>query len=276
MRRRRTSMALNIYDNPEFFENDKITECSLRGLEGAAEWPSMRALVPDLSGRRVVDLGLRLWLVLPLGKRTRRGACAGAGCVGVMLARAMAAGAASRITYRRVGYMESLALPEASFDVADSSLALHYIDDLGKLLTTVHQALGAGRAPDLFDRAPESHMAPTHPGWRVECRRPQDMADRQVLGGRAAHNGLAGEGRREISPDDGDNAESADPDWIRSGSCGGMGADREPGDGEAGDGGRTRAAHVFIDRGSTHEGRGRVRELSGTLFAQKDRWRCRR
>ncbi len=57
MRRRRTSMTQNIYDNPEFFENYGLMERSLRGLEGAAEWPSMRALAPNLSGRRVVDLG---------------------------------------------------------------------------------------------------------------------------------------------------------------------------------------------------------------------------
>ena len=35
-------MTQNIYDNPEFFENYSLMERSVKGLDGASEWPSMR------------------------------------------------------------------------------------------------------------------------------------------------------------------------------------------------------------------------------------------
>ena len=50
-------MAQNIYDTPEFFAGYSQLERSVHGLEGAAEWPSIRALLPDLRGKAVLDLG---------------------------------------------------------------------------------------------------------------------------------------------------------------------------------------------------------------------------
>jgi 2-polyprenyl-3-methyl-5-hydroxy-6-metoxy-1,4-benzoquinol methylase len=50
-------MPQNIYDDPEFFEKYGQLERSVKGLAGAAEWPALRALLPDLRGLRVLDLG---------------------------------------------------------------------------------------------------------------------------------------------------------------------------------------------------------------------------
>ena len=50
-------MAQNIYDTPEFFEGYSQLPRSARGLEGAPEWPAIRALLPELRGKRIVDLG---------------------------------------------------------------------------------------------------------------------------------------------------------------------------------------------------------------------------
>lgn len=50
-------MTQNIYDNPEFFEAYSWLGRSVAGLAGAAEWPALRALLPDLRGLRIVDLG---------------------------------------------------------------------------------------------------------------------------------------------------------------------------------------------------------------------------
>ena len=50
-------MAQNIYDDPEFFERYSRLDRSVEGLAGAPEWPALRALLPDLRGLRVVDLG---------------------------------------------------------------------------------------------------------------------------------------------------------------------------------------------------------------------------
>src|SRR5579863_6485926 len=55
--RRRRGMAQNIYDNDEFFAGYAQLPRSVAGLDGAEEWPSLRALLPELSGRSVLDLG---------------------------------------------------------------------------------------------------------------------------------------------------------------------------------------------------------------------------
>ncbi len=64
-------MTQNIYDNPEFFAGYSNLARSRQGLDGAPEWPTLRGMLPDLNGRRVLDLRLRL--VLPLGTRGRCG-----------------------------------------------------------------------------------------------------------------------------------------------------------------------------------------------------------
>ncbi|MBN9275079.1 MAG: class I SAM-dependent methyltransferase, partial [Mesorhizobium sp.] len=50
-------MAQNIYDNPEFFAGYSQLSRQVHGLDGAPEWPAIRAMLPVLSGKRVVDLG---------------------------------------------------------------------------------------------------------------------------------------------------------------------------------------------------------------------------
>jgi 2-polyprenyl-3-methyl-5-hydroxy-6-metoxy-1,4-benzoquinol methylase len=50
-------MAQNIYDNPDFFAGYSQRGRSIEGLAGAAEWPVLKAMLPDLRGFRVVDLG---------------------------------------------------------------------------------------------------------------------------------------------------------------------------------------------------------------------------
>src|SRR5690606_19549144 len=78
-----------------------------------------------------------------------------------MLARARAATSDTAITYVRAD-LERLDLREASFDLAYSSLALHYIEDLAGLLSTVHRALVPG-AHLIFSIEHPIYMAPTHP-----------------------------------------------------------------------------------------------------------------
>lgn len=50
-------MTQNIYDDPGFFEGYSRLQRSINGLAGAAEWPAIRALMPDMKGLDVVDLG---------------------------------------------------------------------------------------------------------------------------------------------------------------------------------------------------------------------------
>src|SRR5436190_23944459 len=50
-------MTQNIYDNDEFFAGYLRLPRSVAGLEGAPEGPALRAMLPDLHGRTVLDLG---------------------------------------------------------------------------------------------------------------------------------------------------------------------------------------------------------------------------
>ena len=50
-------MTQNIYDDPKFFEGYSRLPRSVAGLDGAPEWPALRALIPALQGCSVVDLG---------------------------------------------------------------------------------------------------------------------------------------------------------------------------------------------------------------------------
>lgn len=50
-------MAQNIYDRPDFFAGYSQLPRQRHGLAGAPEWPAIRAMLPDIAGRRVLDLG---------------------------------------------------------------------------------------------------------------------------------------------------------------------------------------------------------------------------
>ena len=50
-------MKENPYDNPIFFQKYSQMLRSTQGLEGAGEWRELEKLLPDFSGKRVLDLG---------------------------------------------------------------------------------------------------------------------------------------------------------------------------------------------------------------------------
>ncbi len=50
-------MAQNIYDDAGFLAGYGRLRRSTEGLDGAPEWPALRALLPDLRGLDVVGLG---------------------------------------------------------------------------------------------------------------------------------------------------------------------------------------------------------------------------
>lgn len=160
-------MSQNIYDDETFFAGYAELPRSLHGLDGAPEWPALRALLPELRGLRVLDLGCGY------GWFCRWAAAAGAAqVVGIdlsekMLARARADTADAAITYRR-GDLETLELPGNSCDLVYSSLALHYIVDLDRLLRQVHAALAPGGRL-VFSAEHPLFTAPLTPGWLVDA-----------------------------------------------------------------------------------------------------------
>jgi SAM-dependent methyltransferase len=160
-------MTQNIYDNPDFFAGYSRLGRSVEGLDGAAEWPALRALLPQLRGLRVIDLGCGFGWFCRWARQQGAAGVLGIDVSEKMLARAHADTNDAAITYRRMD-MERLELPERSFDVAYSSLALHYIEDLAGLLATVYRALVSGGRL-VFSAEHPIFTAPTRPGWSVDA-----------------------------------------------------------------------------------------------------------
>lgn len=158
----------NIYDDPEFFEGYSQLPRSVEGLAGAPEWPALRALLPDMNGQKVVDLGCGYGWFARWAVEHGAHSVLGLDVSQKMLERAAADGRDSRIIYR-LANLEQLALPTAGFTLAYSSLAFHYIPDLGRLLRTVHNALVPG-GQLVFSIEHPIFMASLHPDWIVNAK----------------------------------------------------------------------------------------------------------
>jgi SAM-dependent methyltransferase len=159
-------MAQNIYDTPEFFAAYSRLPRSVEGLAGAAEWPALRALLPDVRGLRIVDLGCGYGWFCRWARENGAAHVQGFDVSEKMLARARAMTSDPAIVYARAD-LDHLTLPAAAFDLAFSSLTLHYLSDLPRLLATVHRALVAGRHLVVSVEHPIL-TAPAEPGWLVD------------------------------------------------------------------------------------------------------------
>ena len=184
-------MTQNIYDDEDFFREYSRRPRSVAGLDAAPEWPALRALLPDLDGLRVVDLGCGFGWFCRWVREQRAASILGIDASEKMLARAIAATGDPAMTYTRAD-MEWLELPPASFDLAYSSLALHYVEDLDRLISVVYRSLAGGGKFRLFGRAPDLYRAFRTP-MVDEFGGPQDLAGRQLSGGGPAEDGLAGQ-----------------------------------------------------------------------------------
>lgn len=156
-------MAQNIYDDDGFFAGYSTLARSRKGLEGAAEWPSIRAMLPPMGGLRVVDLGCGFGWFCRWAREAGAASVLGLDLSEKMLARAAAETDDGAIRYRRAD-LDRLELPAGAFDLAYSSLALHYLEDLPRLVGTVHQALVPGGA-FVFSVEHPIFTAPSRPGF---------------------------------------------------------------------------------------------------------------
>ncbi|MDF9777333.1 SAM-dependent methyltransferase [Pseudomonas baetica] len=132
-------MTQNIYDNPGFFQGYSQMARSIGGLDAAPEWPALKAMLPSMQGLKVCGYG---WFCRWAGEQGA-GSVLGLDVSEKMLEQARNTTAASNIRYERAD-LEAHDLPAGGFDLAYSSLALHYIKDLPGLFANVHAALKPG------------------------------------------------------------------------------------------------------------------------------------
>jgi SAM-dependent methyltransferase len=156
-------MAQNIYDNPSFFAGYSQLPRQVKGFAGAPEWPAIRALLPDVTGKRVLDLGCGFGWASRWLREQGASSVLGLDLSENMIARAKADTSDPAITYR-LADLETLELPEAAFDFAYSALTFHYLRDFDRLVRTVYHALTPGSG-FVFTIEHPIFMAASHPHW---------------------------------------------------------------------------------------------------------------
>lgn len=159
-------MAQNIYDNPDFFIGYSQLPRQVHGLDGAPEWPAIRAMLPDLTGKRVVDLGCGFGWASRWMREQGAASVLGLDISENMLARARADTADPKIEYR-IADIETVELPAMAFDFAYSALTFHYIQDFERLARMLHRALAAG-ASMVFTIEHPIFMAASNPRWILD------------------------------------------------------------------------------------------------------------
>lgn len=138
-----TSEPQNIYDDPAFFAGYSTLERFGAGWERAAERADFLALLPNIEGLRVLDLGCGAGQLAHYLATTGAAEVVGVDVSERMLALARAQWAHPRVTHRREP-IEHVAFPLARFDLVVSSLVLHYVEDYRGLVSRIATWLAPG------------------------------------------------------------------------------------------------------------------------------------
>ncbi len=156
-------MTQNIYDNAAFFDGYSQLERSTAGLDGAPEWPVIRAMLPDLHGRKVLDLGCGYGWFCRWASENGAASVLGLDVSEKMLARAKTGTNDPAITYERAD-LDNITLPVAAYDFVYCSLTLHYLVNLDKLLTQIYNTLAPGGS-FVFSAEHPVLTAPSNQTW---------------------------------------------------------------------------------------------------------------
>lgn len=137
-------VAQNIYDNGEFnLKYDKMRTEDPYNANELIEIPTMHALVPDVTHKRVLDLGCGY------GTQCRKMVELGADYVlGIDISSHMISQANEQNKEEKIEYqvlaMEDLNTLNYKFDVIVSSLAIHYVEDFKRLCRDISNLLEDG------------------------------------------------------------------------------------------------------------------------------------
>jgi SAM-dependent methyltransferase len=136
-------MKQNIYDNPTFFEGYMKLRDSKMTYNDFLEQPAMRDALPDLEGKRVMDLGCGTGGLSKYCIEMGASAVVGVDISEKMITRALQENKDENIKYICSPF-EDLAFPTVPFDLIVSSLAIHYIEDYESLIRKLHGFLKPG------------------------------------------------------------------------------------------------------------------------------------
>ncbi|WP_408515301.1 class I SAM-dependent methyltransferase [Paraburkholderia sediminicola] len=133
----------NIYDDPVFFEGYKTLLQNDTGLNGALERPSLRQLLPGLSGLHILDLGCGFGDFARFARDNGATSVMGVDVSARMLQEAEKYTRDLVVTYLNMPLEQYQAAPQ-SIDLIVSSLALHYVDDYADVVKRLYQGLKPG------------------------------------------------------------------------------------------------------------------------------------
>ncbi|GKQ42410.1 methyltransferase [Companilactobacillus sp. RD055328] len=130
----------NIYDDEQFFNEYSKMARSQQGLAGAGEWETLKSLLPDFSGLRVLDMGCGYgWHSIYAAEHGAKKV------IGIDSSEKMLEVAREKNEFDIVEFeqidINSLPFDSGSFDVVFSSLALHYIQDFEGVIKQVYRLL---------------------------------------------------------------------------------------------------------------------------------------
>jgi 2-polyprenyl-3-methyl-5-hydroxy-6-metoxy-1,4-benzoquinol methylase len=135
--------AQNIDDDPDFLAGYMTLDRQARGLDGAAEWPALRSTLPEIAGRSVIDLGCGFGWFSRWADQQGASTVVGIDISTKMLERARSDTTAPTVAYR-CDDLDQLELARGSADLVFSSLALHDVHDLERLMATVATSIVPG------------------------------------------------------------------------------------------------------------------------------------
>jgi SAM-dependent methyltransferase len=138
-------MKQNKYDDSDFFANYSRMPRSVGGLNAAGEWQELRAMLPELHDKRVLDLGCGFGWHCRYAREQQARSVVGVDLSGNMLERARAMTDDPGIRYMQLA-IEDIDFHAGEFDVVISSLALHYIERLDILCRRIYHCLAPGGA----------------------------------------------------------------------------------------------------------------------------------
>ncbi|KAF5969751.1 methyltransferase type 11 [Fusarium bulbicola] len=139
-------MSQNIYDNAKFFAEYSSLDRSVKGLDAAPEWPRLRSYIPDLKGLDVLDLGCGFGWFARWVRGTGANSVRALEISENMLNRARSMTNDTKIIYQQADLDNTNLLEHGTgiYDVALSSLTLHYLANLPTLIQQVQTVLKPG------------------------------------------------------------------------------------------------------------------------------------
>jgi ubiquinone/menaquinone biosynthesis C-methylase UbiE len=137
------NLPQNVFDNPAFFSGYKLLRETDSGLNGVLEIPALWALLPDLNGLQILDLGCGFGDFARLARSRGAASVTGIDVSARMIDVARTQTQDEQIHFQQNSIEEYEPAVDA-FDLVISSLTLHYVQDYIGAMKKIYRALKPG------------------------------------------------------------------------------------------------------------------------------------